>query len=138
VEEVLSLKKMLAMSWLYLGVLVVGAWVLHSWTLAWAVLAGGVLSVVSFWVTYRDVAGFIEGLSGQADGTTGKNSFTAKKKGLFFKFWLRIALIGIVLLLLIKMAEINVFGLILGLTTVVFTIIVSGLGMVWRYYFSRR
>ncbi len=32
----------------------------------------------------------------------------------------------------------NVFGLILGLTTVVFTVTMSAITVVWRYYFSRR
>ena len=43
-----------------------------------------------------------------------------------------------VLLLLIASSAVNVFGLILGLTTVVFTITLSALGVVWGYYFSRR
>jgi hypothetical protein len=127
---------MLTMSWVYLGALVFGSWVLSSWSFAWAVLAGGILSVVSFWVSYRDVTAFIDGLSGSSP--VGKTGVGTGKKGLIVKFWLRIAAIGIVLLLLIRFVDINVFGLILGLTTVVFTITMSGLGVVWRYYFSRR
>jgi len=104
------------MSWVYLGLLVLGSWWFASWSFAWGVLAGGIVSVVSFRVSYRDVTAFIDTMAGP----------------------LRIAVIGIVLLLLIRFGDINVFGLILGLTTVVFTITMSGLGVVWRYYFSRR
>ncbi len=60
------------------------------------------------------------------------------KKGFILKFWLRLFLIGLVLFFLIKSSGINVFGLILGLTTVVFTVTLSALTVVWRYYFSRR
>ncbi|MBE0584766.1 MAG: ATP synthase subunit I, partial [Desulfofustis sp.] len=87
---------MLTMSWVYLGGLVLGSWVLSSWSFAWAVLAGGILSVVSFWVSYRDVTAFIDGLAGSS--TVGKKGVGTGKKGLIIKFWLRIAVIGIVLL----------------------------------------
>jgi len=127
---------MLTMSWVYLALLVLGSWGLASWSFAWGVLAGGIVSVVSFWVSYHDVTAFIDTMAGQP--MVEKKSGGAGKTKLLLKFWLRIAAIGIVLLVLIRFAGINVFGLILGLTTVVFTITMSGLGVVWRYYFSRR
>ena len=124
------------MSWVYLGLLVLGSWVIESWAFAWGVLAGGIVSVASFWVSYRDVTAFIEGMAGQVTAEN-KGGGTGKTK-LLVKFWLRIAVIGVVLLLLIRFGDINIFGLILGLTTMVFTITMSGFGVVWRYYFSRR
>jgi hypothetical protein len=127
---------MLAMSWVYLGLLVLGSWWFASWSFAWGVLAGGIVSVVSFRVSYRDVTAFIDTMAGPSP--VEKKSGGSGKTKLLLKFWLRIAVIGIVLLLLIRFGDINVFGLILGLTTVVFTITMSGLGVVWRYYFSRR
>jgi hypothetical protein len=63
---------------------------------------------------------------------------TISKKGLILKFWLRLLVIGLILFFFIRFSSINVFGLILGLTTVVFTITLSALGAVWGYYFSRR
>jgi len=60
------------------------------------------------------------------------------KKGLILTFWLRFFLIGLILFLFITYSSINLFGLILGLTTVVFTITFSAVGVVWKYYFSRR
>ena len=135
-EEKLSLKRMLALSWLYLAILVLGSWVMSSWSFAWGVLVGGVLSIASFLVSYRDVMKFFEALELQQ----GQPAKTAKKtkKGLILKFWLRFFLIGLILFFFIKFSSINVFGLILGLTTVVFTITFSALGVVWGYYFSRR
>ncbi|MEE4314711.1 MAG: ATP synthase subunit I [Desulfofustis sp.] len=125
------------MSWVYLGLLVLGSWFIESWAFAWGVLAGGIVSVISFWVSYRDVTAFIDALAEQS--TVGKKKGGAPgKTKLLIKFWLRIAVIGVVLLLLIRFGDINVFGLILGLTTVVFTITMSGFGVIWRYYFSRR
>jgi len=138
VEEALSLKKMLAMSWVYLIVLVAGSWMMSSWSLAWAVLAGGVISIGSFWFSYRDVTVFFDSLAPDREPQAGKDKLKQSKKGFILKFWLRIFLIGLVLLFLITIGNINVFGMILGLTTVVFTITISAFGVVWRYYFSRR
>ncbi len=135
-EDRLSVKRMLALSWLYLAVLVLGSWVLSSWSFAWGVLAGGVISVVSFRISYRDVTKFFEALEPAQTGSA--ETVKKTKKGFIVKFWLRLLLIGLVLFFFIKFTSINVFGLILGLTTVVFTITLSALGVVWGYYFSRR
>ncbi len=134
-EDALSLKRVVGLSWVYLIVLAVGSWVLSSWSFAWAVLAGGMISITSFLVSYRDVMGFFDTVAPQSQSAERVKKI---KKGFIVKFWLRLFLIGLVLFLLIRFSGINVFGLILGLSTVVFTITFSALGVVWRYYFSRR
>jgi len=126
---------MLALSWVYLAVLVLGSWVISSWSFAWGVLAGGVISIGSFLVSYRDVERFFDTLEPAQEQPAER--VKKIKKGFVVKFWLRLFLIGVVLFVLIKYSGINIFGLILGLTTVVFTITFSALGVVWGYY-SRR
>jgi len=128
---------MVVTSWVYLVVLALGSWMVSSWSFCWAVLAGGAISITSFWVSYRDVMGFVGTLGQQREETAAKDTVKKKKKGFILKFWLRIFLIGVVLLVLLK-SGINVFGLILGLTTVVFTVTFSACSVAWRYYFSRR
>ncbi len=127
---------MLALSWLYLAALVVGAWVISSWSFAWGVLVGGVISIASFWVSYQEVLVFFRALEPEQEQSA--ETVKKTKKGLILKFWLRLFLIGLILFLFIRFSSINIFGLILGLTTVVFTITFSALGVVWGYYFSRR
>jgi len=129
---------MLVMSWVYLLALVLGSWILGSWSFAWAVLAGGVISIVSFWVSHRDVMAFVDSVTPDQGLETEKDNVKKSKKGFILKFWLRIFLIGIVLLLLIRFSGVNIFGLILGLSTVVFTITISAMMVVWKFYFSRR
>ena len=129
---------MLVLSWVYLIVLTTGAWLLHSWSFGWAVLVGGVISITSFWFSYRDLKVFLDSLvAGQQDAAP-EGSTQQSKRGFILKFWLRIVVIGMVLLVLIASSAVNVFGLILGLTTVVIAITMSALGVVWRFYFSRR
>lgn len=137
-EEALSLRRILVLSWVYLLVLTMGSWVLHSWSLGSAVFVGGLISITSFWFSYRDLGAFLDSLAaGQADEPR-TESAQLSKRGFILKFWLRIFVIGMVLLALIASRAVNIFGLILGLTTVVIAITMSGLGVVWRFYFSRR
>ncbi len=94
-EELLSLKKMLVMSWVYLLILVIGSWMIGSWSFAWAVMAGGVISIVSFHVSQHDVTAFVDSLVPGQDGAVEKGDIKRSKKGFILKFWLRLFLIGL-------------------------------------------
>lgn len=138
VDDIISLQKMQVVSWIYLLAITAGAWIFHSWSFAWAVLAGGVISILSFMVTRKDVISFFESLEPGEDGEDSKEKVKKSKLGYLLKFWFRIAVIGVVLLLLIKIGKANVFGLILGLSTVVFTVTFTALSVAKRYIFSGR
>ena len=137
-QELISLKKVQLISWVYLLVLTGGAWIISSWSVAWSVMAGGLISVMSFIMSQREVGAFVDALTVDQEHTDEEDIGKKSKKGFILKFWLRIFAIGIVLLILIKFIGVNVFGLILGLTTVVFAVTMTALGAVWEYYFSRR
>ena len=149
-SDEISLKRMQVTGWLCLLVLTLGSWyVMSSLDFALSVAAGGVLANLSFLSTQRDVMGFMNSLElpKSEEGEEG-NEVTedealkqAKKIGkskYLVKFWLRLAIIGLVLLLLIKSGRANVFGLLLGLSTVVFTIILTTVGVAGRYFISGR
>jgi hypothetical protein len=141
VDELMSLQKMQVLSWIYLLVLTIGSWIIFSWSFAWAVLAGGIISILSFLVSHKDVIGFIESVTPTQDGESDKKIIKKNKLGFIIKFWLRILVIGIVLGLLIWSHAIdrdNIFGLILGLSTVVFTVTFTALSVARHYLFSRR
>ncbi len=139
-EEIFSLQKMQVVSWVYLVVLTLGAWLLKSWSFAWPVLAGGVISIVSFISSHKDVMNFVESLTPaieeEKDKPAEEKTKTKQTKtGFIIRFWLRIIVIGILLLLLIKSAKANVFGLIIGLSTMVFTITFTAVSVARRYFF---
>ena len=138
VEELMSLQKMQVLSWIYLLILTVASWIIFSWSFAWAVLVGGVISILSFLVSHKDVVGFMDSLSPTQDGGSDKKLIKRRKLGYILKFWFRILIIGIVLLFLIRNGKVNVFGLILGLSTVVFTVTFTALSVARHYLFSRR
>ena len=137
-EEIISLQKMQVAGWIYLVCLTLGSWIIISWSFAWAVFAGGVISILSFSVSHKDVTGFFESIGQSQEGEADKKKVKKSKTGFIIKFWFRIGIIGIALLILIKGGKANVFGLILGLSTVVFTVTFTALSVAGRYLFRGR
>lgn len=137
-DELLSLRKMQVLSWVCLLVLCVGSWLFLSWEFAWAVAVGGVISIVSFMLTHQDVARFMKSLDSSEEGQAEKKALKVGKSRYIIKFWLRLAIIGLVLLMLIKSGKVNIFGLLVGLSTVVFTITLATVGAAGRYIISSR
>jgi len=134
----LSLQKVQAASWTLLAAMSLGSVVLVSPWFAWSVFAGGLISIGSFWISNKDVMRLIDSISALSGPEERKAKAQQGQKGYLLKFWLRIVLIGVVLLLLIKGKAVNIFGLILGLSTVVFAVIFISLNMVRHYFFRGR
>lgn len=138
VKEIVSLQRMQVVSILYLVVLTGGSWLLGSWTFAWSVMAGGLIAILSFWVSQRDLNGFISSLVTNPDQSENEAKARFGKSGFLLRFWFRIVIIGVVVLLLIRFSSVNTFGLILGLSTIVFTVTFTAVEIVRHYYFSGR
>lgn len=137
-ENLLSLQKMQVISWALLAVMTVASAVIVSLWFAWSVFAGGVISICSFWVSNKDVMRMIDSITSLPAPEDRKAKAQQGQKGYLLKFWLRIVLIGIVLLLLIKSRAVNIFGLIIGLSTVVFAITFISLDVARHYFFRGR
>ena len=133
-----ALQKMQVISWIVLAVMTCTSAFLVSWWFAWSLFVGGVLSIVSFWVSSKDVLRMIGLISSLSSLEDRKAQAQQGQKGYLLKFWIRIVLIGIVLLLLIKSKVVNIFGLILGLSTVVVAITFISLNMAGHYFFRGR
>lgn len=138
IENGKDLQKMQVISWVVLAVMTVASAILVSLWFAWSVFAGGVLSIVSFWVSSKDVLRIIGSITSLSSVEDRKAQAQQGQKGYLLKFWIRIVLIGIVLLFLIKGKVVNIFGLILGLSTVVVAITFISLNMARHYIFRGR
>ena len=137
-ENVLSLQKMQVISCIVLAVMTLASAVLVSLWFAWSVLAGGLVSIASFWVSNKDVMRLIHSVTSIASPEDRKAQAQQGQKGYLLKFWLRIVFIGVVLLFLIKSKAVNIFGLILGLSTVVIAITFISLNVAGHYFFRGR
>ncbi len=109
-----------------------------SWPFAQSVLVGGVLAVGSFFSGHKDIEAFVKAFQPPEEGEAPKKVSGKSKAGYLIKFWLRLALIGAVLLFFIKSGKANVIGLLLGLSTVVFAIMLTTFSVAGRYFLSRK
>lgn len=138
VDDFLNLQKLQVTSCIYLVVITIATGFALSLTFALSVFAGGVISILSFWVSHTDVIRFVDSLTETTDPEQRKEKAKKGRGGYLLKFWIRIAIIGVILLLLIKSEWLNIFGLILGLSTVVFTVTLTVLNVARHYFFSTR
>ena len=137
-EDELSLQKMQVVGWTVLVIMTVVSALLMSLQFAGSVFIGGVISMVSFWLSYKGVIRLVDSVTSTPLPEAKKESARLGQKGYLIKFWIRLAIIGVVLLLIIKSGMVNIFGLILGLSTVVVTITCMSMNVVYHYYFSGR
>ena len=138
IEESLTLQKMQVISWIVLVFLTLGSAVMVSPAFGFAVFIGGVVSICSFWVSHNDVLKVIHSVTSLPSLDERKAQAQQGQRGYLLKFWIRIVIIGIVLLVIIKSQTVNIFGLILGLSTVVFSITFISLNVMRHYFFSGR
>lgn len=135
----ISLKQVQALS---IGVLVVlscGSWLIMSWNFSQSVLIGGVISIASFFSGHRDISSFLETFEAPVEGEEETKKRKGSGKSVFIvKFWLRLALIAVILLFFIRSGKADVIGLLLGLSTVVFAIILTTLRVAGHYFLSRK
>jgi hypothetical protein len=102
--------------------LTLGSWYLASWHLAQSVLIGGALSSGSFFLLKRNAVRIVNAFS--AVGTPEQIAQQAKPQGFSGKFYTRLALFGMLLAILGINADINILGLVLGLSTVMLSIMI--------------
>ena len=137
-EDLLTLQKMRVISWICLAVLIAGSAVIVSFEFAVAVLVGGLISIGSFWVSQTEVMRVIHSVTSLPALEDRQAQAKQGQKGYLVKFWGRLVIIGVVLLVIIKSQAINIFGLILGLSTVVLAITFISLNVARHYFFRGR
>lgn len=137
-EGSLSLEKMHVVGGCILAVMTVVAAIFASVWFAWSVLVGGIISMCSFWIANKGVLKLVESVTTLGSLDDRKAQSRQEQKGYLLRFWLRIIIIGIVLMVLIKGQLVNIFGLILGLSTVVLTVAFISIRVAWDYFFRGR
>ena len=129
---------MQVVSWLVLSVMSVGSAVFMSLAFGLSVLVGGIISISSFFVSNMDIMKLVESVTSISSPEDRKAKAQQEQKGYLLKFWLRIVIIGVVLFVLIKWQLVNIFGLILGLSTVVVAITLISISVAGHYLFRGR
>jgi hypothetical protein len=102
-------------NWIVLGTLLFLSGAFASASFIIGVLIGGLISVLNFYGLCRGLQTAFEQLE---NGGLGKSK-------VMFKYLLRLVLTGLVLYLVLAKTTVNIFGLVIGLSTVAFNIILS-------------
>jgi len=123
-------------NWILLAILIAVCWYMFSWSLAQSVLVGGLLANASFFLLRRDIASFMDNFS-QA-GMNWQAVKKLEKIRFFVKFYGRLAVLAIILYLLITRVTIDVLGLVVGLSTIMFSVIVVVLSKGSMLYSAQR
>lgn len=109
-------------NWLLLAVLIPAAWYLTSGILAQSVLIGGLLANISFYMLRRDIDGFMTNFS--RAGMNWQAVKKLEKVKFFLKFYGRLTALAVILYLLITRVSIDVIGLVIGLSSIMISVIV--------------
>ncbi len=120
----ISLTKVLTVNWLLIVTVPLAAGLTFSWSIAWAILVGALIATVSFILLKNDMTKVMNG------------PIHAIKLQFFIKYYLRLTALAVVLYILVRHGHINVFGLLVGLSTVVLGIVIVAVSQVKNIYLS--
>jgi hypothetical protein len=122
-------------SWIVLAVLTVLGWLWLGRDIALGILVGGLLAVLNF-----HVMAYILSSTLNRQWKSSEEWQTAGRQAVSFmtlKYVLRFTLLAVIIFILVTKGWVNIFGLVVGLSTVVLTLIVLGILESRKIFFCR-
>ena len=118
--ELLTPRRLKIANWLVLGGLVVAGFIWRGREFALGILVGGLVAVINFHLLHQALKGMLEQAAGSPEEARGqaKAFFAARQLLRFFALLF-------VIYLLVGQGWVNVIGLVVGLSTVVVTLILA-------------
>jgi len=126
-EEHFPLHQVLVLNWILLGASTLAAWLFYSSESAQALLIGGLIANCSFIALKRHLTKIFN-----------QGNQAAIKFQFFVKYYARLSLLAVFLYFLVRVWHIHIFGLLAGLSTVVLSIVIVGIGQAKKLYFSMK
>jgi hypothetical protein len=121
--DILTPRRLKMANWLVLAVLTVAGFIWQGKEFALGILVGGLVAVINFHLLHQALKGMLEraatGSPEEAKGRA-KAFFAARQLFRFFALLL-------VIFLLVSYGWVNIFGLVVGLSTVVLTLILAAI-----------
>jgi hypothetical protein len=121
--------------WIVLAVLTIFGWVWFGRELATGILVGGLLAVLNF-----HIMAHVLGSTLNRQWSDKEEWQTAGHQAVSFmtlKYILRFTILAVIIFFLVKDGWVNIFGLVVGLSTVVLTLIVLGILESRKIFFCR-
>lgn len=114
------------LNWLVLAAMVGGGWVYFSPAFAQSLAVGGVLANGSFIALQRSLQKIMAG------------PLSVAKLRFFVKYYARLTVLAVILYILVRYWRPDVAGLLVGLSTVVLSILVTAAGELKKIYFTAK
>ncbi|MDH4320037.1 MAG: ATP synthase subunit I [Desulfobulbaceae bacterium] len=125
-DDGLSLKKVQTLNWLLLAAMSLAGLLFFSGQVAKSIFIGGLIVTVSFRFLQRDLTKLLTG------------PLTAVKGRFFIKYYARFAVVAVVLFYLIHNRAVDTTAMLVGLSTVLVSIIVTTAGEAKKIYLSTK
>ena len=110
-DEQATLKEIQLYSWTILLIMTGTSWFLTKDQLvAGAIVIGGLIANISFWLLKKDLTRLLQG------------ELAVVKARFFIKYYVRLAVITIILFLIVRYGAVHIMGLLTGLSTVFISI----------------
>ena len=133
--DFLNPRTMKTTSWIVLAILTVSGWLWFGQEMAIGILVGGFLAVLNF----HFMAYILNSTLNRRWGSQ-EEWQTAGRQAVSFmtlKYVLRFTALAVIIFFLIKTGWVNIFGLVVGLSTVVLTLMVLGILESRKIFFCR-
>jgi hypothetical protein len=122
----ISVGKIERLSWLLTGIMTIASLVCFNLEIAKAVLIGGIIANTSFMFMKRDLVKAMRGILG------------AVKVTFLLKYYARLTALALILFALIKYGQLSTSGMLLGLSSVVFSIGFTAINQLRRDSLSKK
>lgn len=134
-REFLSPRNMKTTSWLVLAVLTLAGWLAFGREVAGGIVVGGLLAVLNFYLMAHILISVLSRptLSREEWQTAGRQAVTS----MTLRYLLRFAALAVIIFLLIRSGWVHILGLIMGLSTIVITLLILGILESRKIFFSK-
>lgn len=124
-RDVALIRSVFLFSLVLLAILALVGLVFFGWPFARSVLVGGILANASFWLLQSDIRRLMDRVG--SAGVRHEAVTRVEKTRFLFKFYARLAVVGLLLFSLASRMPINPIGLIVGIATVMCSVVIVGL-----------
>jgi hypothetical protein len=133
--DFLNPRTMKTTSWIVLAVLAVSGWLWFGREFAIGILVGGLLAVLNFHFMAYILNSTLNRQWGSQEEwqTTGRQAVSF----MTLKYVLRFTVLAVIIFFLVTTGWVNIFGLVVGLSTVVLTLMVLGILESRKIFFCR-
>jgi len=134
-SDYLNPRTMKITSWIVLAVLTLLGWISLGFEFALGILVGGLLAVLNFHAMAHVLSSTLN--HQWADKAEWQTAGRQAVSFMTLKYILRFTILAVIIFFLVKNGWVNIFGLVVGLSTVVLTLIILGILESRKIFFCR-